>query len=302
MVRPWQKVRSTGLRVVDLSTTLTSATVSGFLADFGADVVAVEPPGGSPLRTQPAFPFWGRGKRSIALDLPRPPTPRWRGRSRRGADVVIETFRPGVVERFGLGYDDLAPVNPRLVYASVTAFGRTGELADVKGYEGLVMARIGGHDSDGRDHRAARARVLRAAVHRVERCPDRVARHPRRAATSASGAVVGQRVDATLVQGFAGHDTWNAMIHHIAAPVPGGVLARRGLADEGASVPNNSLFFRLLVALSADGRWLQFSQTTPRLFEAFMRVRRARLDVRATRSGRPSPTSTTSSSAPSTTS
>ena len=58
-----------GLRVVDLSNKLTSATVSGFLADFGADVVHVEPPGGSPLRTQPAYPFWGRGKQSIVLDF-----------------------------------------------------------------------------------------------------------------------------------------------------------------------------------------------------------------------------------------
>jgi crotonobetainyl-CoA:carnitine CoA-transferase CaiB-like acyl-CoA transferase len=58
-----------GLSVVDLSNTLTSAHVSGFLADFGADVVDVEPPGGSPLRTQPAFPFWGRGKQSIVLDF-----------------------------------------------------------------------------------------------------------------------------------------------------------------------------------------------------------------------------------------
>ena len=57
---------------------------------------------------------------------------------------MIETFRPGVVERLGFGYDDLAPANPGLVYASVTAFGRSGPLAGVKGYEGLVMARLGG--------------------------------------------------------------------------------------------------------------------------------------------------------------
>ena len=59
----------TGLRVVDLSNTLTGATISGFLADFGADVLHVEPPGGSPLRSQPAFPFWARGKQSMVLDL-----------------------------------------------------------------------------------------------------------------------------------------------------------------------------------------------------------------------------------------
>jgi crotonobetainyl-CoA:carnitine CoA-transferase CaiB-like acyl-CoA transferase len=259
-----------GLRVVDLSTTLTSAHISGFLADFGADVVAVEPPGGSPLRSQPAFPFWGRNKRSVALDLRTPDDQAVARALTQRADVVIETFRPGVVERFGLGYEDLAPANPRLVFASVTAFGRTGELAHAKGYEGLVMARLGGHDSMG---------VI------IDRPGPAFCAPPFTAWSGAQTALhgilaalyerehsgVGQRVDTTLIQAFGAHDTWNAMIHRIARQYPE-AFTQAGLADEGASVPNNSLFFRLLVALSADGRWLQFSQTTPRLFAAFMRV------------------------------
>jgi crotonobetainyl-CoA:carnitine CoA-transferase CaiB-like acyl-CoA transferase len=256
--------------VVDLSTTLTSAHVSGLLADFGADVVGVEPPAGSPLRAEPAFPFWGRNKRSIALDLHSPADSAVARSLAERADVVVETFRPGVIERFGLGYDDLAAANPRLVYASVTAFGRTGELAQAKGYEGLVMARLAGHDSMG---------VI------VERPGPAFCAPPMTAWSGAQTALHGilaalyerersgrgQRVDTTLIQGFAAHDTWNAMIHHIARQYPE-AFTQAGLADEGASVPNNPLFFRLLVALSADGRWLQFSQTTPRLFEAFMRV------------------------------
>ncbi|HEY3670885.1 MAG TPA: CoA transferase [Acidimicrobiia bacterium] len=259
-----------GLRVVDLSTTLTSATISGFLADFGADVVAVEPPGGSPLRSQPAFPFWGRGKRSIVLDLDATDDADVARALVARADVVIETFRPGVVERFGLGYDDLVSTNPGVVYVSVTAFGRTGELADVKGYEGLVMARLGGHDSMG---------VI------IDRPGPAFCAAPYTAWSGAHTAIqgtlaallerersgLGQRVDTTLIQAFAGQDPWNAMLAHIAKQYPE-AFTQAGLADDGASVPNNSLFFRLLVALSADGRWLQFSQTTPRLFEAFMRV------------------------------
>ena len=259
-----------GLHVVDLSTTLTSTTTSGFLADFGADVVAVEPPGGSPLRSQPAFPFWGRNKRSIVLDLhdTDDAAVAWALASR--ADVVIETFRPGVAERFGLGYDDLAATNPGLVFASVTAFGRTGELAQVKGYEGLVMARLGGHDSLGvitdRPGPAfcsppfASWSGAQTALHGILA-----------ALFERERSGLGQRVDTTLVQAFVAQDPWNAMIHHIARQYPE-AFTQAGLADDGASVPNNSLFFRLLVALSADGRWLQFSQTTPRLFEAFMRV------------------------------
>src|SRR5205823_14666765 len=81
----------------------------------------------------------------------------------------------------------------------------------------------------------------------------------------------GQRVATTRVQAFAAHDTWNAMIGHSARQYPD-AFTHAALADDGASVPNNPLFFRLPVVLSADGRWLQFSQTTPRLFSAFMRV------------------------------
>ena len=259
-----------GLRVVDLSNTLTSATVSGFLADFGADVVHVEPPGGSPLRTQPAYPFWGRGKQSIVLDFHDAADLRVARELAVGADVVIETFRPGVVERLGLGADELRAENPALVYASVTAFGRTGPLANVKGYEGLVMARLGGHDSMG---------VI------VDRPGPAFAAAPYCAWSSAQTALhgilaalyerersgEGQRIDTTLIQGFAAHDTWNALIGHLARQYPDAFMSA-ALIDEGSSVPNNSLFFRLIAALSADGRWLQFSQTTPRLFSAFMRV------------------------------
>lgn len=259
-----------GLRVVDLSNTLTSATASGFLADFGADVVHVEPPGGSPLRTQPAYPFWARGKQSIVLDFHDADDLAVARQLAVGADVVIETFRPGVVERFGLGADELRAENPALVYASVTAFGRTGPLAGVKGYEGLVMARLGGHDSMG---------VI------IERPGPAFAAAPycgwSGAQTALHGILAalyerersgeGQRVDTTLIQGFAAHDTWNALIGHIARQYPDAFMSA-SLIDEGSSVPNNSLFFRLLAGLSADGRWLQFSQTTPRLFTAFMRV------------------------------
>jgi crotonobetainyl-CoA:carnitine CoA-transferase CaiB-like acyl-CoA transferase len=259
-----------GLCVVDLSNTLTSAHVSGFLADFGADVIDVEPPGGSPLRTQPAFPFWGRGKQSVVLDFHDADDLRVARDLASGADVVVETFRPGVVERLGLGYDDLAPDNPGLVYASVTAFGRTGPLAGVKGYEGLVMARLAGHAAMGVI--AERPGPAFCGAPYTAWSGAQTALHGILAALyerEHSGR--GQRIDTTMVQGFAAHDTWNAIIRHIALQYPE-AFTQAALADENASVPNNPLFFRLLVALSADGRWMQFSQTTPRLFSAFMRA------------------------------
>src|SRR4051794_30575896 len=105
------------------------------MADFGAEVVHVEPPGGSPLRATPGYPFIGRGKRSIVLDLTDEVDRALARTLAEGADVVIETFRPGVAERLGLGEEDLRAANPGLVYGSVTAWGREGPYKDAKGYE-----------------------------------------------------------------------------------------------------------------------------------------------------------------------
>jgi crotonobetainyl-CoA:carnitine CoA-transferase CaiB-like acyl-CoA transferase len=259
-----------GLRVVDLSNTLTSAHASGLLADFGAEVVHVEPPGGSPLRSQPAYPFWARGKQSIVLDLHDADDQRTARELALAADVVIETFRPGVVERFGLGYDQLAPGNPRLVFASVTAFGRTGPYAQVKGYDGLMMALLGGHNVMGAV--AAREGPAYCAVPYGSWSAAQTVLHGILTALyERESSGVGQRVDTTMVQAFAGHDPWNALIFHMVSQFPEAFSAAR-LAEPGADVPDNPLFFRLAVALTKDGRWLQFSQTTQRLFEAFMRL------------------------------
>src|SRR5690606_36094029 len=100
-----------GLRVIAFSNLRTGAQVSQTLADFGAEVVHVEPRGGSPLRAEAAWPMWGRGKRSIQLDLKAADVLAVARRLAEGADVVIETFRPGVADRLGLGYEALSKAN-----------------------------------------------------------------------------------------------------------------------------------------------------------------------------------------------
>src|ERR1700679_2624438 len=94
-----------GLRVLDLSNSPAGAQASQTLADFGAEVVHVEPPGGSPLRRAAAYPMLARGKRSIVLDLHDDADVALARTLVEGADVMIETFRPGVIERLGLGFD-----------------------------------------------------------------------------------------------------------------------------------------------------------------------------------------------------
>src|SRR5215470_6091030 len=97
-------------------------------ADFGADVVQVEPPGGSAVRRIGGWPLWMRGKRSVALDLEQSEDVEVARRLAASSDVVIDAFGAGYADGLGLGDNALRPLNPRLVYTAITAGGRQGPL------------------------------------------------------------------------------------------------------------------------------------------------------------------------------
>jgi len=130
-----------GIRVLDLTSYIAGPVCPMLLADLGADVVKVESAEGDPFRTA-AFGFlgWNRGKRSLVLDLKRA-----EGRDvlldlARAADVVVDNFRAGVMERLGLGWDALHEANPRLVHTSITGFGPESTLP---GFDPIFQARSG---------------------------------------------------------------------------------------------------------------------------------------------------------------
>ena len=138
-----------GVRVLDLSRVLAGPFCGMLLSDLGADVVKIEDTGsGDESRTWPphkdgesaAFLVINRNKRDMTLDLKAPEGVEVLKRMVATADVLIENFRTGTMESFGLGYDTLAAINPRLVYCSVSAFGRTGPRKDAAGYEALMQA------------------------------------------------------------------------------------------------------------------------------------------------------------------
>ena len=133
------------LTVVDLTTGTAGPRATGMLADYGADVTWVEPPGGDRFREQLAVPYsvFNRGKRSVALDLRSGAGRESLFALLRGADVLVESRRPGSLERLGLGYEALHERFPALVYCSISGFGRTGPYRDVPGYESLVHALVG---------------------------------------------------------------------------------------------------------------------------------------------------------------
>ena len=133
----------TGLTVLDFSLGMPGAICTLVMADYGAEVIKVEPPGGDPFRFQPAWISWNRGKKGIVLDL-RTAEGREQAIQLAGeADVLVESFRPGDMADWGLAYDTLSQLCPRLVYCSITGFGQKGPLRRVKGYEGVVAAKAG---------------------------------------------------------------------------------------------------------------------------------------------------------------
>jgi crotonobetainyl-CoA:carnitine CoA-transferase CaiB-like acyl-CoA transferase len=141
-----------GMRVIDLTSYLSGPYCSMLLADLGADVIKVErPEEGDDARRMPPFiagesaPFmlWNRNKRSITLDLKSA-----QGRDicrdlAHDADVFLENFKPGTAARLGLGYDELAALNPRLVYASISGYGQTGPARELPGFDLMMQAMTG---------------------------------------------------------------------------------------------------------------------------------------------------------------
>ncbi|HWY73866.1 MAG TPA: CoA transferase, partial [Burkholderiaceae bacterium] len=115
------------------------------LADHGAQVTKIEPPGGDPFRGQLGYRVWQRGKKSAVLDL--------KGDADRAtflalathADVLVESFSPGVTRRLGIDYATLSKANPRLIYCSITAYGRDNSHSARPGFDALVAARAGLH-------------------------------------------------------------------------------------------------------------------------------------------------------------
>ena len=155
-----------GLVVLDLTSLLSGPYAAMMLADHGADVLKIERKGaGDEARRMPPFingegaPFmtWNRNKRSVELDLKEAADKERLLALVDGADVLIENFRPGTMDRLGLGYETLKARNPRLVYAAISGFGQTGPYASRGGFDLMTQGMSGlmstNGPADGPPHR-----------------------------------------------------------------------------------------------------------------------------------------------------
>src|SRR5262245_1473413 len=141
-----------GIKVVELGTLIAGPFCARLLAEFGAEVIKIEPPeGGDPLRKwrklhQGTSLWWyaqARNKKSVTLDLKRSQAQEIARKLAAGADIVVENFRPGAMEKWGLGWETLSALNPRLIMVRLSGFGQTGPYRDRPGF-GAIGESMGG--------------------------------------------------------------------------------------------------------------------------------------------------------------
>lgn len=164
-----------GIKIIDLSSVISGPVATVLLADQGADVIKVEAPQGDIIRRMglgknnlsPGFVSANRGKRSICIDLKEPAGVAVVKKLIADADVFIQNFRPGAIERMGLSYDVISALNPRLLYVSVSGFGETGPYAHKRVYDPVIQALTGLPDVQA-DSATSRPKMVRTII------PDKV--------------------------------------------------------------------------------------------------------------------------------
>ena len=169
-----------GLKVVDLTRVLAGPFCAMLLGDMGADVIKIEEPelGDDARGWEPNIGTWSayflgvnRSKRSLALDLKQPEGAAVLRKLLAGADVFIENFKAGSLDRMGFGYDAMHALNPRLVYCSISGYGRTGPRRHLPGYDPGRAGRVGIHGHhrharrSARPHRASRPATTSPALY-----------------------------------------------------------------------------------------------------------------------------------------
>jgi crotonobetainyl-CoA:carnitine CoA-transferase CaiB-like acyl-CoA transferase len=140
-----------GIRILDCTRNIAGPVATMLAAEMGADVIKVEPPGGDEMRQWPPFidgesvyfVSCNRGKRSIAIDFKSDEGKQLFRRLLREADVVVENYRPGTLEKMGLGWENVKAEHPKLVWVSVTGYGRTGPKASAPAYDSMIQAYTG---------------------------------------------------------------------------------------------------------------------------------------------------------------
>ncbi|HTW87394.1 MAG TPA: CoA transferase [Candidatus Binataceae bacterium] len=254
-----------GLVVLDFSWGMAGGLATAVFADFGADVIKLEPPTGDPFRTQPAWLAWNRGKHSAVVDLKTSEGVAAVHRLAEHADIVLESFRPGVAARLGIDYATLAAINPSLVYASISGWGQQGPLSQVPGYEGVIAAKSG------------RMTSFEGQLNRVGPAYSAV----QVGSWAASQAAVRGILAAVLARGTSGRGQWvqTSILQGMIPYDLAGLTLRQFSRQDPKSFPPDILGAMLRLPMlqyipvrTKDGQWLQHANLMDRLFRAYLKA------------------------------
>lgn len=146
-----------GIRIIDFTRVLAGPFCTALLADLGAEVIKIETREGDDYRHIPPmkddtgglFLLLNRGKKSLSIDLRTPQGAEIARKLALGCDVIVENFRPGVMDRLGLGYEELSRANPRLIQVSISGFGQHGPMSSLPAYDLVIQAMTGFMDISG---------------------------------------------------------------------------------------------------------------------------------------------------------
>jgi crotonobetainyl-CoA:carnitine CoA-transferase CaiB-like acyl-CoA transferase len=254
-----------GIKVVDCATLLAGPLIATLLADYGADVVKVEHPAGDSLRgfgwMKDGVSLWwlfvNRNKACVSLRLSDPAGAGLLKELVADADVLVENFRPGTMERWGLGWEELSAVNPRLVMVRVTGFGQTGPYAGRPGYGTLAESMSGFAHLNGYPDGPPTLPPL-ALADGVAGCVGAFAALAALRHRDATG--VGQVVDQAIYEPLFWIFGTQALAHDQLGIVPGRTGNRTPM-----TVPRNSF-------QAADGRWFGLSAASQQVAERVVRL------------------------------
>lgn len=263
------------IRVIDLTQGMAGPLVSMILADYGADVIRIEPPGGDPMWEHPAYRLWNRGKKSVAIEWEKPAGRAAVRQLIEGADIFLESLGPGVASGLGLDDDELRRANPALVTYALTAFGQTGPSAGLGASDGIVNAKSGrmrdqiGWQRNRPTYRAVNDISYHTAMFAVQAI---VAALRVRIQTGR-----GQRLEGTLLSGasapnnnwrlFAGQDIPEDLYP---GELPSEAVKRGELtADRHESDPYTANPSQICLE-TKDGRWIMHSHIQKDLFDAWI--------------------------------
>lgn len=251
-----------GIRVLELSRHLAGPFAAMTLGDLGADVIKIEPPGrGDDTRGYP--PFWNgvscyylstnRNKRSMTLNLQSDEGAAILKKLVVDADILIHNFRAGTMSRFGLGYEELREINPRLIYCEISAVGSDGPDRDRAGVDLLMQAYAGLMSITGEEGRPP-VRVGTSAVDLT--CGANAVQGILAALYFREKTGKGQRIESSLLEGQVSWMTYHAVSYFATGEVPERLGSSHASVAPYGAFPVSDGF--LLVAVASDALWRRF--------------------------------------------